>query len=130
MGVTLRVLTKTNMVSLTLSLPLLLVGTLTHSLPSPQLKIPFPRRGVSPSQNGDYSFSFSNTDQKARQSRQESGFGSDSESVEGSYSFTSPEGEQFAVSYTADQNGYFPRGPGIHPALLRALEHLRKVNGI
>ena len=29
--------------------------------------------------------------------------------MEGSYSFTSPEGEQIAVSYTADENGYFPR---------------------
>ena len=34
---------------------------------------------------------------------------SESESVEGSYSFTSPEGQQVAVSYTADENGYFPR---------------------
>ena len=50
--------------------------------------------------------------------------------VEGSYSFTSPEGRQFSVSYTADSNGFFPRGSGIHPALLRALQHLRKVNGI
>ena len=36
-------------------------------------------------------------------------FGSESESVEGSYSFTSPEGQEVSVSYTADENGYFPR---------------------
>ena len=33
----------------------------------------------------------------------------ESNSVEGSYSFTSPEGRSYAVSYTADRNGYFPR---------------------
>ena len=36
-------------------------------------------------------------------------FGSESESVEGSYSFTSPEGQEVAISYTADENGYFPK---------------------
>merc|ERR1740128_1312790 len=118
------------MVTPILSLSLLILATVCLSLPKPQLKIPFPRRGAPPNSRGDYSFSFSNNDQKARQSRQESGFGSESESVEGSYSFTSPEGQEVAISYTADENGYFPRGPGIHPALLRALEHLRKVNGI
>ena len=54
----------------------------------------------------------------------------ESNAVEGSYSFTSPEGRQFSVAYTADRNGYFPRGPAIHPTILRMLQHLRKVNGI
>merc|ERR1711862_18074 len=112
------------------SLTFLVIFSLNFALPSAQLKIPFPRRGTPPNSKGDYSFSFSSSEQKARQSRQESGFGSASEKVEGSYSFTSPEGQQVAISYTADKNGYFPRGTGIHPALLRALEHLRKVNGI
>merc|ERR1712062_198133 len=94
--------------------------------PSPQLNFQSPRRGRTPNAKGD--FSFTNEEQSARQARSESGF--DTESVEGSYSFTSPEGRSFAVSYTADRNGYFPRGSGIHPALLMALEHLRKVNGI
>jgi hypothetical protein len=50
--------------------------------------------------------------------------------VEGSYSYLTPEGDEVEVSYTANENGYFPTGPGIHPALARALEHLKKQNGI
>jgi len=57
-------------------------------------------------------------------------FGSDSEVVEGSFSYRTPEGQEVAVEYTADENGYFPRGVGIHPALARALEHLKRQNGI
>lgn len=43
--------------------------------------------------------------------------------VEGTYSYLTPEGEEVEVAYTANENGYFPSGPGIHPALARALEH-------
>merc|ERR1712025_205480 len=109
---------------------LLLVTLMTFAIanPLPQLQLPFPRRGNTPNSRGDYSFSYSNDDQRARQARQESGF--ETNSVEGSYSFVSPEGRSFSVAYTADRNGYFPRGTGIHPALLMALQHLRKVNGI
>merc|ERR1712106_467129 len=104
-----------NMVSSFLSL--LLLTTVCYSLPAPQSN--------PPNANGDYNFSFSNNGQQDRQARQESGFGSDSEVVEGSYSFITPEGQEIAVSYTADENGYFPKGDSIHPALARALEHLR-----
>jgi len=75
-------------------------------------------------------FSFNNNGQIGRQARQESGFGSDSEVVEGSYSFVTPEGQQVAVTYTADENGYYPKGDSIHPALARALEHLRRQNSL
>merc|ERR1712189_46906 len=82
------------------------------ALPSPQ--------NQTPNENGDYRFSFQNSDQRDRQARQESGFGSGSEVVEGSYSFLSPEGDQVSVSYRADENGYYPQGESIHPALARA----------
>ena len=35
-------------------------------------------------------------------------FGDDSEVVEGTYSYLTPEGEEVEVSYTANENGYFP----------------------
>merc|ERR1712113_754994 len=115
------------MVDSKLSIILLLVLCFVHSSRMlPQLQLP--RRGRTPSAGGDYSFSYTNNEQRARQSRKESGFKTNS--VEGSYSFTTPEGQSHSVSYTAGKNGYFPRGSGIHPALLMALEHLRKVNGI
>merc|ERR1712123_385556 len=107
-----------NMVSSSFSF--LLLVTVCYSLPAPQSN--------PPNANGDYNFSFSNNGQQDRQARQESGFGSDSEVVEGSYSFITPEGQEIAVSYTADENGYFPKGDSIHPALARALEHLRRQN--
>merc|ERR1719483_439519 len=80
-----------------------------------------PQSGNTPNANGDYNFSFEANDQRQRQARQESGFGADSEVVEGRYSYDTPEGVEVSISYTADENGYFPRGTGIHPALARAL---------
>jgi len=82
-----------------------------------------------PNEHGEYNFSFQENGRQ-RQARQESGFGSDSEVVEGNYSYITPEGEEVNISYTANENGYFPTGAGIHPALARALEHLKKQNGI
>merc|ERR1712126_747668 len=87
------------------------------------------RPDQTPNAHGDYNFSFQE-EGRERQARRESGFGSDSEVVEGSFSYRTPEGQEVAVEYTADENGYFPRGAGIHPALARALEHLKRQNGI
>merc|ERR1711970_11229 len=124
MGVTYSVhqcrhLSSSTMVSTTLSL-ILLLASLVSGLPFPQ--------NQTPNENGDYRFSFQNSGQRDRQARQESGFGPDSEVVEGSYSFITPEGQEVAVSYTADENGYYPKGDSIHPALARALDHLRQQN--
>merc|ERR1712236_88881 len=120
-----KITTHSNMVS---SLSFLLLVTVCSSLP-------FPRPDSPPNAAGDYNFRFQNSGQLDRQSRQESGFGSESdgsesEVVEGSYSFITPEGQEVAVSYTADENGYFPKGDSIHPALARALEHLRRQNSL
>eukprot|EP00091_Calanus_sinicus_P000453 TRINITY_DN1038_c0_g1_i1.p1 TRINITY_DN1038_c0_g1~~TRINITY_DN1038_c0_g1_i1.p1 ORF type:complete len:141 (+),score=63.99 TRINITY_DN1038_c0_g1_i1:50-424(+) len=103
------------------TLSLILLVSVCSGLPAPQ--------NQTPNENGDYNFSFQNSGQRDRQARQESGFGPDSEVVEGSYSFLTPEGQEVAVSYTADENGYYPKGSSIHPALARALEHLRRQNG-
>merc|ERR1711951_28620 len=111
------------MVFSTSALPLVagVFFAIASGLPAPQ--------NQTPNENGDYRFSFQNLDQLGRQARQESGFGPESEVVEGSYSFLTPEGEEVSVSYTADENGYYPKGASIHPALARALEHLRRQNG-
>ena len=57
----------------------LLAALVGHCLPmpAPQLKIPFPRRGSPPNSRGDYSFSFSNSEQRSRQARQEAGVSSE-----------------------------------------------------
>ena len=47
---------------------------------------------------------------------------------EGSYKWTSPEGETFEVKYVADENGYQPTGVHIHqtpPLILKAIEYIR-----
>ncbi|XP_060877769.1 endocuticle structural glycoprotein SgAbd-9-like [Metopolophium dirhodum] len=41
--------------------------------------------------------------------------------VQGSYSAITPEGIPIEVSYVADENGYQPTGPGVHPAIQRAV---------
>merc|ERR1712111_4350 len=92
-----------NMVNTALTFTLFSVTfSIVNSFPHPQL--PFPSRGSTPNARGEFSFSYSNNDQRSRQARQESGF--DTNSVEGSYSFVSPEGESFSYSYTADENGF------------------------
>merc|ERR1711890_188811 len=102
------------------SLPLIALVTCGTALARPQ---------DNPPNAADYNFSFQEGGRE-RQARQEFGFGSDAESVEGSYSYLTPEGQEVNVAYTANENGYFPTGTGIHPALLRALEHLKKQNGL
>merc|ERR1712106_11920 len=94
------------------------------------LSLARPHTGNTPNANGDYNFSFEANDQKQRQARQESGFGAESEVVKGSYSFDTPEGVQVSITYTADENGYYPKGTGIHPAIARMLEQLRRRNGL
>ncbi|RZB41580.1 Chitin bind 4 domain containing protein, partial [Asbolus verrucosus] len=55
----------------------------------------------------------------------------DALSADGSFTFTSPEGQQFSVSYIADENGFQPQGshlptpPPIPEAILRSIEQNR-----
>ena len=52
----------------------------------------------------------------------------------GSYSYTDPEGKVITVTYVADENGFQPQGahlpvaPQPSPAILRALEQIRRTN--
>ncbi|KAI8428871.1 hypothetical protein MSG28_007511 [Choristoneura fumiferana] len=52
--------------------------------------------------------------------------------AQGSYSWTSPEGEVIAISYIADENGYQPVGnaiptpPPVPPQIARALEYIAR----
>uniref|UniRef100_T1GH30 Uncharacterized protein n=1 Tax=Megaselia scalaris TaxID=36166 RepID=T1GH30_MEGSC len=54
----------------------------------------------------------------------------DTIAAQGSYSFTSPEGEKVEISYIADENGYQPQGallptpPPIPIAIAKSLEYL------
>ncbi|KAH1002800.1 hypothetical protein HUJ04_008854 [Dendroctonus ponderosae] len=53
----------------------------------------------------------------------------DTSVVQGSFSYTSPEGEKIGVSYTADEDGYHPQGdnlptpPPIPEAILKSIEY-------
>jgi hypothetical protein len=78
----------------------------------------------SPNADGEYNFNFANDDGSYREeSRSFQG------TVEGSYGFTAPNGEQTQVEYTADENGYHVIGMPCPPAVQRLLIHLNKVNG-
>lgn len=52
--------------------------------------------------------------------------------AQGSYRFVSPEGQNFEITYTADENGYNPQGahlptpPPIPEAILKSLEVIRQ----
>ncbi|CAH0547602.1 unnamed protein product [Brassicogethes aeneus] len=59
---------------------------------------------------------------------QEEGYQKDGTAAQGSFSYTSPDGQQIQISYTADENGFQPQGahlptpPPIPPEILKALE--------
>lgn len=42
--------------------------------------------------------------------------------VQGSYSYVSDDGSPLTVNYIADENGFQPVGPHIHPSIIRAVE--------
>merc|ERR1711911_429532 len=49
----------------------------------------------------------------------------------GSYSYTDPDGNVVSLSFVADENGFQPTGdhlPKPHPAIVRALEQIRRTN--
>ena len=54
---------------------------------------------------------------------------------QGSYSYTSPEGQLITVTYTADENGFraegahLPTPPPVPPAIQMALDLIARMNG-
>ncbi|GLV39283.1 Cuticular protein 65Ec [Carabus blaptoides fortunei] len=54
-----------------------------------------------------------------------------SEDVQGSFQYTAPDGQQIALQYRADENGFQPQGnhlptpPPIPEAILKSLEYIR-----
>ncbi|CAB0006791.1 unnamed protein product [Nesidiocoris tenuis] len=57
----------------------------------------------------------------------------EAQSIEGSYSFTSPEGQVITIQYIADEGGFratgdaIPTPPPIPPAIARALDYIRSL---
>lgn len=55
------------------------------------------------------------------------------QTAEGSYSYTAPDGTRITVTYTADENGFVPKGdhlptpPPIPEAIQRALDFIAKM---
>jgi len=77
-----------------------------------------------PSEDGSYNFNFADDQGSTREETSRDGF------VSGSYSYITPEGQEIAVSYTADETGYHPSGlPPMPVHVQRMLDHLAKVNG-
>ncbi|KAI8118969.1 Cuticular protein 47Eg [Lucilia cuprina] len=80
--------------------------------------------------NFKYAYEFDNSI-KAEQAGQLKG--EDVWEVKGQYSYTSPEGEQVSLQYTADENGYhvdaanplLPTPPPIPEHILKAIEYIK-----
>jgi hypothetical protein len=50
----------------------------------------------------------------------------DGESVKGSFSYVAPDGTTYSVTYTADENGFLPRGEHVQQlsdAIARSIEY-------
>jgi len=79
--------------------------------------------------DGNYNFNFAMDGMEREESGQPG-------TVEGGYSYTSPEGELVSVEYVADEFGFHPVGshipvaPPMPPHVRRLLDHLAKVNGL
>ncbi|KAJ3634846.1 hypothetical protein MTP99_007788 [Tenebrio molitor] len=83
--------------------------------------------------NGDGSYNFAYETGDGIQAQEEgylknAGSQDEAQAAQGSFSYTSPDGQQISVSYTADENGFQPQGdhlptpPPIPEAILRSLE--------
>lgn len=84
--------------------------------------------------NGTYKFNFETEDGVKRD--QEGSLKQITEEAagavsSGSYSYTDPDGNVVSLSFVADENGFQPTGdhlPKPHPAIVRALEQIRRTN--
>lgn len=76
--------------------------------------------------DGSYSYAYETADGIAAQ--EEGSLRGKAQLAHGSYSYTSPEGEQISIQYTADENGFQPQGshlptpPPIPEAILKSIE--------
>ncbi|CAH0556916.1 unnamed protein product [Brassicogethes aeneus] len=86
---------------------------------TPGQQIPIVRQESDISPDGSYRYAYETANGIAAQ---EQGVGG--QSAQGQFSWTSPEGEQVQIQYVADENGYQPTGPHVHPipeAILRSI---------
>ncbi|KAJ8932921.1 hypothetical protein NQ314_014346 [Rhamnusium bicolor] len=76
--------------------------------------------------DGSYNYAYETADGIAAQ--EEGSLRNDAQLAQGSFTYTSPEGEQISVQYTADENGFQPQGahlptpPPIPEAILKSIE--------
>ncbi|GLV48674.1 hypothetical protein CBL_06058 [Carabus blaptoides fortunei] len=84
--------------------------------------------------DGSYRYSYTSGDGKAVEESgylKNAGSANEAENVQGSFSYTSPEGQPIRVTYVADENGFHPEGahlptpPPIPEAIARSLAYLR-----
>ncbi|XP_063918066.1 endocuticle structural glycoprotein ABD-4-like [Zophobas morio] len=100
----------------------------THH-PGQEIAILRQEQSVEP--DGSYKWAYETANGIAAQEQgglKQQGSAEPSIAAQGSFSYTSPEGQPISVSYVADENGFQPQGahlptpPPIPPAILRALE--------
>lgn len=46
--------------------------------------------------------------------------------MQGSYSYTDPDGQLITVEYIADENGFRPKGAHIHPSIAKLLDAIEQ----
>ncbi|XP_050301575.1 uncharacterized protein LOC126739800 [Anthonomus grandis grandis] len=79
--------------------------------------------------NGDGSYKTEYETANGIQAQEQGQPQANGEVVQGSFSYTSPEGEKIGVSYTADETGYHPQGdniptpPPVPDAILKSIEY-------
>ncbi|KAJ8954068.1 hypothetical protein NQ318_004373 [Aromia moschata] len=95
--------------------------------PSSANQVPILRQDNNPNAgDGSYSYAYETAD--GTSAHEEGALRGESQQAQGSYTYTSPEGQQITVQYTADENGYQPQGdhlptpPPIPDAILRSIE--------
>ncbi|XP_022916987.1 endocuticle structural glycoprotein SgAbd-4-like [Onthophagus taurus] len=97
--------------------------------PAPEEAVPIVSQSSDVQPDGSYNFSYQTGDGTAveqhgsvRKIENE-----DSIVAEGKYSYKGPDGVEYVVTYTADENGFKPSGdhiPAVPAAIARALEYI------
>ncbi|XP_017786009.1 PREDICTED: cuticle protein 3-like [Nicrophorus vespilloides] len=105
-------------------------GNNYNGIPNANNDVPILRLENSNDGEGGYKYAYETGDGT---SAQEHGYlkDADSPTAQGGFAFTAPDGQQFSISYTADENGFVPVGnhlptpPPIPEEILKALEQNR-----